>query len=381
MNTMIPSEKLIMGIPVYGRDWVRRTQSDQYDITLPDGRPATMADCPSGTSFATRTVQARDTFTITAKPRAVVTRNPVLDELQVQYSETLSGGGKACVVKREAWLADPQSVDTRLRAVIAAGASGAALWTVGGEHPVQWDTLRYYQAGRGPVYWSPLTTGPYPVYGGILARYTVLGRENSVLRLPTSAEMAGKVPGSRLNTFQGGRIYWSSSTGAKEVYGAILARYAVLGSETSVLGLPATGELAGRLPGSRLNVFQGGSVYWSGATGAHEVYGAIHARYRVLGAEASPLGLPTTGERPGRVPGSRTNTFQGGAIYWSSATGAHEVYGGIYQTYLRLGGESSRLGLPITGEQHGPVAGWRVTNFQRGAIYWSPSYGTWVVYR
>ncbi len=381
MRQMIPSEKLIMGIPEYGRDWVRRTATDEYDITLPDGRPGTIEDCPTGTSFTTRTVLARDTFTITAKPGATVTRNPVFDEVQVRYSETITGGGKTCVVKREAWLADPQSVDSRLRAVIAAGASGAALWTVGAEHPAQWDALRYFTATRGAIYWSPLTTGPYAVYGGILSRYTALGRENSVLGLPTSGEIPGQVAGSRLNTFQGGRIYWSPSTGANEVYGAIMWRYSTLGLESSQLGLPRTGELAGRVPGSRLNIFQGGGIYWSPTTGAHEVYGGIFMRYWLLGAESSPLGLPTSGERPGMVPGSRVNTFQRGAVYWSPTTGAHDVYGGIYLTYLRMGGETSRLGLPITGEQAGPVAGWRVSNFQRGAIYWSPSYGTWVVYR
>ncbi|MCB9412117.1 MAG: hypothetical protein H6525_04615 [Actinobacteria bacterium] len=381
MRTMIPSDKLIMGIPVYGRDWVRRTSTDQYDISLPDGRPATVADCPVGASFATRAVSAKDTYSVTAKPGATVTRNPVYGELQVRYSETLSGGGKTCVVNREAWLADPRSVDDRLRTVISAGASGAALWTVGGENSVQWETLRYFINSRGPIYWSPLTSGPYPVYGAILSRYQALGMESSILRLPTSAEMNAAVPGSRVNTFQGGRIYWSPATGAHEVYGAILGQYSSLGAETSVLGLPRTGELSGRVPGSRANVFARGAIYWSSTTGAHEVYGAILGRYWAMGGETSPLGLPTSGEVSGRVPGSRVNTFTGGAIYWSPATGAHDVYGAIYQTYQRLGAESSRLGLPVTGEVNGEVAGWRVSNFTGGAIYWSPAYGTWVVYR
>ena len=381
MRTMIPSEKLIMGIPVYGRDWVRRTSNDQYDITFLDGRPATVADCPVNTSFATRAVSAKDTYGITAKPGATVERNPVYDEMQVRYSETLSGGGKTCVVNREAWLADPQSVDDRLRAVISAGAGGAALWTVGGEYSAQWETLRYYTNSRGPIYWSTLTSGSYPVYGAILNRYTELGGPASILRQPTSAERNTQLPGSRMNTFQGGYIYWSPATGANEVYGAILGRYLALGSETSVVGLPRTGEVAGGVPGSRANVFERGAIYWSPTTGAHEVYGAILGRYWSMGGETSVLGLPRTGEIAGRVPGSRVNAFQGGAIYWSPTTGAHEVYGAIYRTYVGLGGETSQLGLPISGEEDGDVPGWRVSNFQGGAIYWSAANGTWVVYR
>ena len=93
------------------------------------------------------------------------------------------------------------------------------------------------------------------------------------------------------------------------------------------------------------------------------------------------MGLPTTGERPGAVPGSRWNGFQGGRIYWSPTTGVHEVRGAILLRYLAMGAEASPLGLPISGEEAAPSPGWRISNFEHGAIYWSPSIGTWVVYR
>jgi uncharacterized protein with LGFP repeats len=165
------------------------------------------------------------------------------------------------------------------------------------------------------------------------------------------------------------------------VYGAILWRYAVLGSESSPLRLPTSGEQAAAVPGARVSNFQGGRILWSAGTGAQEVYGAILSRYLQLGGEGSILGLPTTGERPGAVPGSRWNSFQRGRVYWSSGTGAHEVYGAILARYLSMGAESSALGLPISGEEAAPSPGWRISNFQNGAIYWSPTNGTWVVYR
>jgi hypothetical protein len=48
------------------------------------------------------------------------------------------------------------------------------------------------------------------------------------------------------------------------------------------------------------------------------------------------LGAATSGEInvPG-VPGALMETFQGGAIYWSSSTGAHVVYGAIEAEYKR----------------------------------------------
>lgn len=428
MLVMVPGPKLVMGVPEYGRDWVLR-------ITDAQGQAVTSSSCPTGTNTLKRVVEAKDTFTLTTLPGATVRRDPVKDELQVLYSRTYTGEGKTCTVYREAWLADPQSVFNRVRAVVAEGAAGAALWTVGGEHQGQWDALRYFTYSRGPVYWSTLTSGAYPVYGAILMRYSALGRGASALGQPTSGEVNGAVPGSRLNTFQGGVILWSPATNANEVYGAILARYRALGSETGRLGLPTTGELAGSTAGSRWNGFAGGRIYWSQATGAHEVYGAILWRYAVLGAEASPLrlptggeraaavpgarvsdfqagrilwspatgaqevygaiffrhlqlggeagvmGLPTTGERPGAVPGSRWNGFQGGRIYWSPTTGVHEVRGAILLRYLAMGAEASPLGLPISGEEAAPSPGWRISNFEHGAIYWSPSIGTWVVYR
>lgn len=435
MLGMVPAEKLIMGIPEYGRDWAARTASGDYDIVDAAGKPATLDACPPTASVATRTVNAKDTYTLANRAGAVTTRDLTYDELKVRYAQTYSQGSKTCTVRREAWLADPQSVDNRLRAVISAGAAGAALWTIGGENPAQWDTLRYYTVSRGPIYWSPLTTGPYPVYGGILARYTAIGRENSPIGLPTSAEKPAAVPGSRtndfqrgvilwsagtgahdvygailgkyrsmggeagqmglptsgeqagvrpgvrFNTFQRGRIYWSGATGAQEIYGAILWRYAVLGADGSVLNVPTSGELAARLPGARVSNFVGGRIFWSSGTGAQEVYGAIGMRYAQLNSELSVLGLPTSGELAGAKPGSRYNTFQRGRIYWSGATGAHEVYGAILLKYLSMGAEASALGLPTSGEQPGGADGWRVSNFEHGAIYWSPISGAWVVYR
>ena len=66
--------------------------------------------------------------------------------------------------------------------------------------------------------------------------------------------------------------------------------------------------------------FQGGSVYWSPATGAHEVHGAIRDRWAELGWENSALGFPTSDEYG--IDGGRRSDFQNGSITWTPSGGA-----------------------------------------------------------
>jgi uncharacterized protein with LGFP repeats len=252
------------------------------------------------------------------------------------------------------------------------------------------------------IYYSA-ATGAHEVHGLIRREYNATANETGayghsvqgILGLPTSDEMnVPGVSGARMNTFQGGAIYWSPTTGAHVVYGAIGAKYNSLGGAASY-GLPTTDE-AGvpDLPGVRVNDFQNGRyIYWSAATGAHTVYGLIGQEYNhtAIATDAygnivqKLLGAPTSDEmNVAGVPGARMNTFHGGAIYWSPSTGAHVVYGAIGAKYSSLGGPAA-YGLPISDEQGVPdgqlISTERVTDFQNGrAIYWSEATGAHAVY-
>jgi len=59
--------------------------------------------------------------------------------------------------------------------------------------------------------------------------------------------------------------YWSPATGAQEVHGAILGRWLSTGAETGSLGYPVTDEYA--VPGGRRSDFQRGSLVWDAANG------------------------------------------------------------------------------------------------------------------
>jgi uncharacterized protein with LGFP repeats len=82
----------------------------------------------------------------------------------------------------------------------------------------------------------------------------------------------------------------------------------------------------------RFNHFTGGSIYWTPATGAHEVHGAIRDKWAALGWERGVAGYPLTDETTTPDGAGRFNHFTGGSIYWTPATGAHEVYGAMMPT-------------------------------------------------
>src|SRR5439155_1236641 len=149
--------------------------------------------------------------------------------------------------------------------------------------------------------------------------------------------------------FQGGTIYWSPSTGAHEVHGAILGEWGSLSWERSFLGYPTSDEAATAQSG-RYNSFQDGFILWSAASGAHEVHGAILSEYAAIGWQTSGLGFPVTDETGTPDGVGRYNHFQYGSIYWTPQTGAHEIHGAIRNEWASMGWERSVLGYPTTDE-------------------------------
>ena len=121
----------------------------------------------------------------------------------------------------------------------------------------------------------------------------------------------------------GGRLY-TSPAGTFEVYGAILDKYRRFGGPRSVLGFPVTDERGTPDGVGRYNHFQGGSIYWTPTTGAHVVYGAIRERWEAIGWELSYLGYPLSDEEA-FDEGGRVSQFQGGQIYWWPDTGAIDL--------------------------------------------------------
>ncbi len=230
----------------------------------------------------------------------------------------------------------------------------------------------------GAVYWSQ-GTGAHGVAWPIRARWQAAGAEGGRLGYPTSEQVCGQVGGGCVQLFQGGSIYWSPSTGGQIVLGAIREVWGQNWSQLGPLGYPTTSENC-TLRGSGCNqLFQGGAIYWSPATGAHVVIGSIRTTWHNSWSQDGKLGYPTTSENCGLRGGGCFQLFQGGSIYWSPATGAHVVLGAIRDTWARQGWETGRLGYPLTGENCGLRGGGCFQLFQGGSVYWSPATGAHVV--
>ncbi|MFD3706080.1 LGFP repeat-containing protein [Nocardia sp. NPDC058658] len=208
--------------------------------------------------------------------------------------------------------------------------------------------------------------GGFEVGGAIEIEYDQAG--GPALGEPTSPE-SDAAAGGKYQTFANNvAIYWHPDTNANTVAGQIRDKFAQLGNESGQLGYPVTRELP--VAGGRFNHFQKGSIYWSVGTGAHQISGPIRDKWAALGWESSPLGFPLTDVSAAGKGDGQFTMFPTGAIYWSSKTGAHAVWGSIQADWIRAGAEGGRYGYPTSDEYD--FQGGKAQDFQGGKITWKP---------
>jgi uncharacterized protein with LGFP repeats len=135
---------------------------------------------------------------------------------------------------------------------------------------------------------------------------------------------------------------------------AINAAYDAAGGPTGPLG-PKDGDVYPAGDGFGQN-FPGGKIFFTPATGAHIMTGAILDKYMSLGGPADgDLGFPTIDEGAGRAPDSRNTTFSAAdnpVIFWTPDTGARVVRGPINAAWDKLGGSTGQLGVPADDEMY-----------------------------
>lgn len=153
-------------------------------------------------------------------------------------------------------------------------------------------------------------------------KYNALGGNSGFLGAATSGEILNADGVGYHQEFAGGVIYWHRDLGAYEAHGAIRARWAALGNETSALGYPLTDESPTPDGVGRFNHFQHGSIYWHPGIGAHDVRGLIRERWAQLHWERGFLGYPIQDHQV--ASSGRANVafsqFQGGRIEWDTVT-------------------------------------------------------------
>ncbi|MFD4466720.1 DUF6973 domain-containing protein [Rhodococcus sp. NPDC058505] len=168
------------------------------------------------------------------------------------------------------------------------------------------------QFQNGPIYWSA-ATGAHPVVNHFHQKWGEYGYEGGWLGYPKTDEVV--LNGGRNQDFQGATIYWSPPTGAHPVGGAIRDKWAQTGWEGGFLGYPVSDEIwVGANGQGRMNRFQNGVIYWSSTTGAYPVTGAILEQWSRAGYEQSSYGYPTADQaNPSGL--SLEQQFQNGKIY------------------------------------------------------------------
>ncbi|GAB3703429.1 LGFP repeat-containing protein [Mariniluteicoccus flavus] len=283
----------------------------------------------------------------------------------------------------------------------------------------------------GMIYWSPATQA-HAVRGKMLERWGQLGWENSFLGYPigdeycgdgdycsqefergtlisssretfflrgavrakwlsglrvapTTDEICGIRDGGCFQHFGDVSIYFTPATGAVRVQGAIRDRWAALGWENSWLGYPTRDEncinlgIDGRWFLSCDSQFQGGEILWTPSSGAWPLRGAIRQWWQDQGSYNRTHLPPRSGEFCGLVQGGCWQDFGSTSAYWSPATEVQGVKGAIRDHWGRNGWEAGRYGYPLESERC--TTSGSVTQcsqrFQRGTIWFRSDRGTW----
>ncbi|OBG32101.1 LGFP repeat-containing protein [Mycobacterium sp. E3198] len=195
--------------------------------------------------------------------------------------------------------------------------------------------------------------------------------------------------------FDGGKMFYTTDTGAKFVYGPILDKYEALGGPVgSDLGFPTINEVPGLAgPDSRVATFSASDkpvIFWTPDHGAFVVRGAMNAAWDKLGSSGGVLGAPAGDETyNGEVTSQK---FSGGEISWNRKTKefattpaslADQLKGlqvaidpaaAINMAWRAAGGATGPLGAKQGGTY--PIGGDGIAqNFAGGKVFFNPATG------
>jgi glucose/arabinose dehydrogenase len=117
-------------------------------------------------------------------------------------------------------------------------------------------------------------------------------------------------------------------------------------------------------------LYETGAIYLKIGGIPHEVHGSVYNKWKDMGAELSELGYPLSDLIPSSSGnGGYFNLFEHGAIYGTPSTGAHAIYGDIYNKWKDMGAELSELGYPLTdAENVAEGEDGSISYFQGGSI-------------
>lgn len=224
---------------------------------------------------------------------------------------------------------------------------------------------------------GPIHPGP-PVKRNMIPDFAAFAAQHPGIGAPIGGPQ--EIPGGYVQQYQNATAYGLAWGVPHEVEGAIRDKYNQLGGAGGFLGFPTTDETTCPDGVGRFNHFNGGSIYYHPSLGAFQIGGLIEVEWNGLGA--TQYGYPNTDETGCADGVGRFNHFTSflpnnataaASIYWTPATGAHEVRGAIHSAWAQLGFETSYLGYPLTDEHDNN--GGRQSDFQNGSIFWTAASG------
>jgi hypothetical protein len=218
-----------------------------------------------------------------------------------------------------------------------------------------------------------------PRWNVLQQKYDALGAQKSFLKASVGPQrLVGDAKKGQYIAYQGGYIYWSSTSGARAMTSSVRSLYAAEGGPTGHLGYPNSDIVRGRPDTGWIHFFEKGAMTRSASTSAYTVWGIRYTVWAKEGREAGRLGYPTASTKD--LPnGAWIQTFQKGAITDSTATSTQSVWGIRHTVWVKVGRETGRLGFPIAPYQDLGNGAW-IQRFQKGAITDSTSTTTQVVH-
>lgn len=164
---------------------------------------------------------------------------------------------------------------------------------------------------RPPI--NPAYVTTTPEQQAIIAKADALGR--AFTGAPVSWLEA--IPGGHRIRYQGCEIYYSPATGAHEVHGEIGAKYNAVGAAT--LGLPITDEqsVGGADLVGRVSVFSNGAcILWHPTSGPMVLTDPFRGEWVLQQSRGAALGYPTKDRlAPFQLLNTATAHFQNGVLY------------------------------------------------------------------
>jgi uncharacterized protein with LGFP repeats len=220
-------------------------------------------------------------------------------------------------------------------------------------------------------------SSPYlPAWGPMEKLYTAMGAQRSYLKASTGPARLAADGRGRYVTYQGGRIWSTSSTPAVALSNFVQSQYDVHGGAAR-LGYPKAARVGGLVDGGWIHVFEKGCLVDSASTSTTAVWGIRWSNWVAFGRERGKLGYPISAVQY-RTDGSWIQLFQGGCIVDSAQTVTQVVWGIRWARWVQAGREQGVLGYPVHSLEYLPDNAW-IQRFQGGAIVDSSTTTTRVV--